>query len=87
MFNFFEEIKQGLRHTKGAVFDNYTIINLSGKLLYIEGLKSLLTLSHEMIAFRAKNSVFYVEGTNLSVEELSENTLKISGNIKKVEEA
>lgn len=82
MFNFFSEIKQNLKEE----FDGFNLINLSGKLLYVEGHMGLLTLSKENISFKIKKGVVLVEGSNLVLSELSENTIKISGTIKKVEQ-
>lgn len=82
MFNFFGEIKQNLKEELGS----FNLINISGKLLYVEGHLGLVTLSKELISFKIKNGVIMVEGINLILSELSENTIKISGAIKKVEQ-
>ncbi len=79
MFNFFGEIKSKVD------VDSFHIINISNKLIYIEGQRGLLTLSTEQISFKVKSGVFIVDGQNLSLAELTENTIKIAGKIKKVE--
>ena len=84
MFNFLEEIKENLKDSAG--FDSFNLINLSGKLLYVEGHLGLVTLSKEIISFKVKKAAIIVEGENLTLAELSDNTIKICGTIKKVEE-
>lgn len=86
MFNFFDEIKKSGRTAKEKIFEDYTIINVSGKILYAEGVVSLLKLSKEVVSFKTKNCVVFVEGENMVLDELSVNTIKIIGNIKKVEQ-
>lgn len=84
MFNFLEEIKENLKDSTGL--DSFNLINLSGKLLYVEGHLGLVTLSKEIISFKVKKAIIVVEGENLILAELSNNTIKICGKIKKVEE-
>ena len=86
MFNFFDEIKKSGRTVKEKVFEDYTIINISGKILYAEGVVSLLKLSKEVVSFKTKNCVIFVEGEDFVLDELSVNTIKIIGKIKKVEQ-
>lgn len=85
MFNFFDEIKSGLRKVDDKL-NSYCMINLSGKLLYVEGHKGILALSKELVVFKTKFTKVSVTGEGMLLEELSENTLKISGKIQKVEE-
>lgn len=84
MFNFFGEITQNLKNPIGL--DSYNLINISGRLFYAEGHLGLVTLSKNLISFKVKNAVVLVEGSDLILSELNENTIKISGNIKKVEQ-
>ena len=86
MFNFFGEIKENLKNTNKINLDNFNLINISGKVLYVEGHLGLVTLSKEMISFKVKNAVIVVDGSEMILSELSENTLKITGEIKKVEQ-
>lgn len=86
MFNFFGEIKENLKNTNKIDLDNFNLINISGKILYVEGHFGLVTLSKETISFKVKNAVIIVDGSEMILSELSENTLKITGKIKKVEQ-
>lgn len=85
MFNFFGEVKEGLRNAKDMDLTVYNLINISGKILYVEGHCGLLTLSKDLIIFKIKNGRVVVEGEGMFLQELTENTLKITGKIKKVE--
>ncbi|MBP3619980.1 MAG: YabP/YqfC family sporulation protein [Clostridia bacterium] len=86
MFNFFGEIKEGIKLSKEKLVDNFQMINIAGSLLYVEGQGGLLTLSKEQISFKIKGGVIVVDGENMILNELSNNTIKICGKIKKVEQ-
>lgn len=81
MFNFFDEIK----YKNQNMLDTFQIINMSNKILYAEGHKGLVSLSKELISFKVKDGRIVVEGEEMFLLELTENTIKISGKIKKVE--
>lgn len=83
MFNFFDELKKSLKNEKFA--DKYNIVLVSGKLLYAEGHAGVCQLSKEVISFKYKGGVIVVEGKDLILNELLETTLKITGEIKRVE--
>ena len=86
MFNFLNEVKQNLKNPQGLDLNGFNIINLSGQLLYVEGHLGLITLSKELISFKVKKAVIMVEGRDMILAELSNNTIKIAGQIKKVEQ-
>ena len=83
MFNFFNEIKSSLK--KVEKLDNFHLINISNRMLYVEGHRGLLTLTKELVSFKIRGGVIMVEGDGLYLLELTENTIKISGTIKKME--
>ena len=83
MFNFFEELKKDIKETDKL--ENFNIINISNRIIYAEGHRGLVTLSKEVVSFKIKGGIVVVEGKDLFLLELSENTIKISGKIKKVE--
>ncbi len=85
MFNFFDEIKKNVAKIEPKLLGNYNIVNISGRILYVEGHCGLTVLSRENITFKVKHGRIVVEGKNLILDELSENTLKIVGEIIKVE--
>ena len=86
MFNFFDEVKKTSRTAAGKIFEEYSVINISGKILYAEGVVSLLKLSKENVSFKTRSCAILVEGEDLVLDELSTNTIKIVGKIKKVEQ-
>ena len=86
MFNFFKEIKDTFQNSKKLVLDDFNIINISGKILYAEGHRGLVTLSKELVSFKVKSGVIMVYGTDMILSELNENTIKIFGNITKTEQ-
>lgn len=81
MFNFFNEIKSCV----GEIKNKYNIVNMSGKLIYVEGHKGLALLSKNIICLKIKKGSIKVEGENLSLKELYEECVKISGKIEKIE--
>lgn len=83
MFNFFNELKKTLKDEK--LTDRYNIVNMSGRILYVEGHTGICQLSKDAISFKFKGGVIIVEGNGLVLSELMDKTLKITGEIKKVE--
>ncbi len=83
MFNFFNEIKSSVKKFK--VTERYNIINISGQIVYVEGHKGITLLSSDVIAFRVKAGRINIYGKNLSLSELADDTLKVSGMIDKIE--
>ena len=84
MFNFFNEIKDKFDDSLEKLND-YKVVNISGKILYVEGQKGLITISENLINFKVYKGVVTVEGKNLKMKECTSNTLAISGEIIKVE--
>lgn len=83
MFNFFDELKKIIKNEK--FIEKYNIVNMSGKILYVEGHTGICQLSKEIISFKFKGGVIIVEGKDLILNELMDKTLKITGEIKKIE--
>lgn len=86
MFNFLKEIKDNLKNPNNLGLESFNIINISGHLLYVEGHLGLVTLSKELVSFKVKKGVILVEGQDMILSELNENTIKICGIIRKVEQ-
>lgn len=84
IFNYLSELKKDL-HLPDTIFTSYNIINISGNLLYIEGHNGLISISTETIIFKIKKGKIEVNGKNLFLKILSENTLAIQGKIYKIE--
>lgn len=84
MFNFFDEIKNKCKKLTNNEI-NFNLINISGQILYVEGHKGLTVISQELMSFKIKNGRVVVEGENLILTELTENTMILQGKIKKTE--
>ena len=84
MFNFFDEIKSKVNLDHNLLND-YNIINISGKLLYVEGHQGVTIITKEMVAFKIKKGRVVVEGQDMILNELTENTLLLQGKITKME--
>jgi sporulation protein YqfC len=83
VFNFFNEIKEGIKNIN--VTNEYNIVNVSGRLVYIEGHKGLLILSKEKMNLKLKKGYISVLGHDLVLSELYDQCIKISGKIQKIE--
>ncbi len=62
---------------KTVIFDNSKI--------YIEGYKDIDSFSEEQFVISAKNYSITICGSNLVLEKFSNNSLKICGNILKIQ--
>ena len=84
MFNFFDEIVGdfGLEVEK---INQFNVINMSNKLLYVEGQRGIFCLTDENISLRVKGGVLQVNGIGLKLKRISKTTLVITGNIKSIE--
>ncbi len=65
---------------------NYRTINLGGKYLYLEGIKSVISFGISEMDFQMKKTKLVVEGENLKIKYLDKNTCVIEGNIRSVGE-
>lgn len=75
MFNFVNEF--------GMIKDikSYRYMCVGGKKLYIQGFKSVLSYEKDSIVLKLKEGEFSILGNNLDIEELSSNSILISGDI------
>lgn len=83
MFNFFNELKKGLKEYGPGRFN---MVNLSGKILYVEGHLGITQLSKNTISFKVNGGRIVVQGEGLVLQELSDTTLKVNGKIISIEE-
>lgn len=60
---------------------NYRIINLGGKFLYIEGIKSVVSFGTDEMQFQLKKTLLIVNGKNLKVKYLDKSTCVLEGEI------
>ena len=83
MFNFFDEIKQGIKNVKAI--NEYNIVNVSGRIVYVEGHKGLALLSPQKMNLRLKKGYVSIVGNELVLRELYDQCIKITGKIEKIE--
>ena len=84
MFNFFEELALDFG-LENSLVNAFNLINMSNKLVYVEGHMGVVLISDEVISFRVKKAVASVYGQNLQLKRITKTTLVISGIIKKIE--
>ena len=64
---------------------NFRVINLGGKSVYIEGIKSVVSFGENEMQFQLKKNLLKVLGENLKVKYLDKTTCVIVGTIRVVE--
>ena len=64
---------------------NFRIVNLGGKSVYIEGIKSVVSFGENEMQFQLKKCLLKVAGENLKVKYLDKTTCVLEGLISKVE--
>lgn len=83
MFNFFDEIKKELKLE--GLDAGYQIVDVGGKVVYVEGHLGVLRLSDELIMFKTKKKIISVSGRGLKLKILTKTTLSIMGEIESIE--
>lgn len=64
---------------------NFRVLNLGGKSVYIEGIKSVVSFDENEMRFQLKKELLIVAGAGLSIAYLDKSTCVISGEIKRIE--
>ena len=64
---------------------SFRIVNLGGHSVYIEGIKSVVSLDETEMQFQLKKGLIIVCGSELKVKYLDTSTCVITGKIKVVE--
>ncbi len=72
-----------LMNSVGSSSD-YRVVNLGGKKLYIEGIKSVVSFGETEMSFNLKKKYLKVQGTNLQTNYLDKTTCVITGDISSV---
>lgn len=80
MFDFVDELKELKNNIVG-----YRYINYGGKLVIVQGYKDILFFDDTIVTLKLKTGELSVCGAKLIVTEYSTNSIKISGNISKIE--
>lgn len=84
MFNFFSEIKQELA-SDITFMNDFNIINMSNKAIYIEGHKGIIEVTSQQVSFKLKSNIITINGQNLVLKKITISTALIYGGIKSVE--
>ncbi len=63
----------------------FRVINLGGNSLYVEGIKSVVSLGENEMQFQLKKSLLVISGNALKVKYLDSSTCVITGEIRVVE--
>ena len=64
---------------------SFRIVNLGGKSVYIEGIKSVVAFGENEMQFQLKKCLLKVNGESLKVKYLDKTTCVLEGDISKVE--
>ncbi len=78
-----EEVEKFLLDANMSI--NYRTINIGGKLIYIEGIKNIVSLEVNEMQFQLKKQLLKVAGKNLKVKYLDKTTCVIEGEIASTE--
>ena len=70
--------------TDTNISTNYRVINLGGRFLYLEGIKSVVSFGVDEMVFQLKHEVLSVIGTDLKIKYLDKTTCVLEGNIRSV---
>ena len=77
-----DEIEKFMSGSMASV--NYRTINLGGRVLYIEGIRSVVSFGVDEMQFHLKKGLLTVNGDNLTVKYLDKTTCTLEGDIKSV---
>ena len=77
-----DEIEKFMSGSMASV--NYRTINLGGRVLYIEGIRSVVSFGVDEMQFQLKKGLLTVNGDNLTVKYLDKTTCTLEGDIKSV---
>lgn len=80
--SFVQEIEK-MMNSLGNSLD-YRIVNLGGKSVYVEGIKTVDRFGEDEMIFQMKKQQLVINGENLKIKYLDKDTCIVSGNIKQV---
>ena len=84
MFNFFSELVADFGIEIDKV-NSFNIVNMSNKLVYIEGQKGVIKIGDDSMSIRVKGGVIVVFGKNLKLKKITGTTVCIVGEIHQIE--
>lgn len=75
----FEEIEKFMQSAESSL--TYRIVNLGGRSVYLEGIRSLVNIGENEIIFQLKSCAISVLGSNLRIKYLDKSTCVVEGTI------
>lgn len=82
--SFIGEVASWLGLSEAALAMGYTAVNYDGKAVYIEGVKKVLKIDPDEMAFGLKNGVLRVSGEHLEASEMTKSTVLVRGEIRSI---
>lgn len=79
--SFFGEMARALGYDEARLALGYNYIVYNGEAVYVEGVKRILRIDAEEVAFSVKSGVLYVSGNSLAVSEICGGSVTVRGEI------
>ena len=73
------EIEKFMTNNMSSI--SYRLVNLGGNMLYIEGIRSVVSFGVDEMQFQLKKGLLKIMGSDLTVRYLDKTTCTIHGNI------
>lgn len=83
--NLLDEIDSYVAKEYGITFKDYRLVNISGKVLYIEGHNGINVLGQNEMSFKLKKKILTIKGEDLTVKYFDNSTAVVLGRIVQVE--
>ena len=84
MVNFVDELVQEYG-IENQLLNNFNIINMSNRLVYVEGQMGVLKISDEVVSFKVKKYAISIFGQHLKIKRINNTTLVVTGEINIIE--
>ena len=85
MFSFFSEMVEKSGLPMDTILNGFRIVNLSNKMIYVEGFLKIVTFETNLINLKMKKGMLKINGDNLTIRNLNTNTALVCGEIVGVE--
>ena len=77
-----EEIEKLMQSVQSSA--NYRVLNLGGKSLYVDGIRSIISLSPEEVKFQLKKQSLTIVGKEMMIKYLDTSSCVLNGEIYSV---
>lgn len=75
-----DEIEKFMNGVETSI--NYRLVNLGGKMLYVEGIKSMVSFEQNEMKFQLNKQLLTITGNELKIKYLDKTTCTIVGQIE-----